>query len=103
MDKLENYIFYTICEKSYELFETQTNFMTYRMFCYTIKNSIISNDIGGDEYSLIVQIYNHLEMIYGLDYATGIEYIGTYFLDDKCVVFEEPVRLVREYFKNSFN
>lgn len=102
MDKLDNYIYYSICEKSYELFE-DTNFMTYRMFCLSFKNSILLNDFGNNEFKVIDEIYNHLRLIYGLDYNTSFEYIGQYFLDDKCIIFEEPVRLVKDYFKNSFN
>jgi len=102
VNKLDNYIFYTICEMSYEIFE-QTNFTTYRMFCYTLKNYILINEISGDEFVAINKICEHLALIYGLDYDTNMAYVGEYFLKDKCVIFEEPVRLVRNYFKNSFN
>lgn len=102
MNKLDNYIFYTICEKSYEMFE-ETNFMTYRMFCYTLKEYIMLDNIGRKEYNMINEISEHLSFIYGLDYKTTMEYIGEYFLNDKCIIFEEPVRLVKDYFRNSFN
>ena len=37
MDDLKNYIYYSICEKSYELFK-KTNYTTYTAFCNGIKN-----------------------------------------------------------------
>jgi hypothetical protein len=102
MDKLDNYIYYSICEKSYELFE-DSNFMSYRMFCNSMKNSIILKDIGKSESNIIGEISRNLQLIYHLDYEESMEYIGEYFLNDKFVIFEEPVRLVKDFFKNSFN
>jgi hypothetical protein len=102
MSKLDNYIYYSICEKSYELFK-ESNFMSYRMFCFSFKNSILLNDFGSKEFRIIDELYTYLRLIYDLDYNIAYEYIGEYFLDDKCIKFEEPVRLVRDYFKNSFS
>ena len=102
MDKLENYIYYSICEKSYELFE-DTNFSTYRMYCYTFRDYINLGIIGENEFGTIDVISKHLELIYNIEYKVAVQYIGSYFLDEKYVIFEQPVRLVREYFRNSFN
>jgi len=102
MDKLENYIYYSICEKSYELFE-DTNFSTYRMYCYSFRDYINLGIIGENEFETIDVISKHLELIYNIEYKVAVQYIGSYFLDEKYVIFEQPVRLVREYFRNSFN
>jgi hypothetical protein len=102
MDKLENYIFYSICEKSYELFET-TNYSTYRMFCISFRNNIKLNSIDNTEYDKINEIYYYLNVIYNLDYETSVSYIGRYFLEEKYIIFEVPFRLILEYFRDSFN
>lgn len=102
MDKLENYIFYSICEKSYELFEN-TNYSTYRMFCISFKNTIKLNNIDDNDYNIINEIYYYLNIIYNLDYETSVGYIGKYFLEEKYIKFEVPFRLVLEYFRDSYN
>ena len=78
MSKLNNYIYYSICEKSYELFK-ESNFMSYRMFCFSFKNSILLNDFGSKEFRIIDELYTYLRLIYDLDYNIAYEYIGEYF------------------------
>jgi hypothetical protein len=102
MGKLDNYIYYTICEKSYELFE-KSNYLTYNSFCNGIKFAIKLNDLSYDENQRIVDILKHVSLIYDLKYSEAGEYIHNYFMEEKFLIFEEPVRLISEYFKNSLN
>jgi len=102
MNNLDNYIYYTICEKSYELFE-KTKYMNYPSFCNGFKTAMILNDFSKKECSLLFELNIYLNIIYGFDKETSAEYIGKYFIEDKYVTFEEPMRLTKFYFKNSFN
>jgi hypothetical protein len=102
MNTFDNYIYYSICEKSYELFE-KSNYLTYSSFCNGIKNAIELNNFSYDENRRIVDILSYISLIYGLKYSEIGEYIHNYFMGDKFLTFEEPVRLIKEYFKNSFN
>jgi len=102
VEKLNNYINYSICEKSYDLFN-KTDFMTYRSFCNSLKNSINLDDLGSNEFKIVTEIANYLVKIYGLEFEDSVVYVGEFFLDDKFLVFEESVMLVNYYFKNSLN
>jgi hypothetical protein len=102
MDNLKNYIYYSICEKSYELFE-KTNYMTYTAFCNGIKNSISLDNMDYEDSHKIMQIFDYIRKIYGLEYNESGDYIKEYFVDEKFREFERPIRLINEYFKNSLN
>jgi hypothetical protein len=65
--------------------------------------SIQSEVLSGKEHDIINKIHEHLMLIYGLDSDICFQYIGDYFFEQKYIIFEEPVRLVHDYFKNSFN
>jgi len=102
MDDLKNYIYYSICEKSYELFE-KTNYTTYTAFCNGIKNSILLEDMDYEDSHRIMDIFDYIRKIYGLEYHESGDYIKGYFIDEKFRDFERPIRLINEYFKNSLN
>jgi hypothetical protein len=102
MDNLKNYIYYSICEKSYELFE-KTNYMTYTAFCNGIKNSILLDEMDYEDSHRIMDIFDYIRKIYGLEYNESGDYIKEYFIEEKFREFERPIRLINEYFKNSLN
>lgn len=102
MNNLDNYIYYTICEKSYMLFET-SKFNTYRSFCNSLKSAIKLNSFSKRECGWFFELNLYLNLIYGFDKKTSSEYVFKYFYDEKYLIFEESVRLMRIYFKNSFN
>jgi len=102
MDELKKYIFYSICEKSYELFEA-TNYVTYTNFCNGLKNSIELDNLDYQESNRIIYIFDYLKKIYGLEYDESGEYVKDFFLKEKYKDFERPIRLIKEYFSNSLN
>jgi hypothetical protein len=103
MDELRNYIFYSICEKSYELFEKTSNYSTYVNFCTGLKNSIELEKIDYEDSHRIMDIFGYIKKIYGLEYDESGEYVKDFFLKEKYRDFERPVRLIKEYFSNSLN
>jgi hypothetical protein len=102
MDDLKNYIYYSICEKSYELFE-KTNYMTYTAFCNGLKNAILLDDFDYDNSHKLMDIFSYVKKIYGLEHNESSDYVRSYFIDEKFREFENPIRLMNEYFKNSLN
>jgi hypothetical protein len=103
MDELKNYIFYSICEKSYDLFEKTSYYSTYVNFCAALKNSIELDRIDYEDSNRVVYILDYLKEIYGLEYDESGGYVKDFFLLEKYKDFERPVRLIREYFSNSLN
>jgi hypothetical protein len=102
MDDLKNYIYYSICEKSYELFE-KTNYMTYTAFCNGLKNAILLDELDYDDSHKLMDIFSYVKKIYGLEHNESGDYVRSYFIDEKFREFENPIRLMNEYFKNSLN
>lgn len=102
MNKLDNYIFYTICEKFYELYK-DSNFITFRRFCENFTVSFKLNNFNNKELRMISEIVNHLKLIYNLELDEGIDYISFFLTNEKWVIFDETVIYMNKYFKNSFN
>lgn len=102
MNKLENYIFLSICEKSLDLFK-DSYFSTYLGFCNTLRSSMETADLSRGDLYVIYEIDDYLRKIYDLSVEESNQYIADFFLLEKYLVFEKPVRLISEYFKNSFN
>lgn len=102
MDVLKNYIFYSICEKSYELF-TESNYVTYVNFCLGLKTSIELENLDSKDSARIIEILDYLKQIYGFEYTESGEYVKSFFVEEKYKDFERNVRLVKEFFINSFN
>lgn len=102
MNKLDNYIFLSICEKSLELFK-DSHFSTYIGFCKTLKASIEIEELSKGDLYIIYEIDDYLVKIYGLTPEESNKYIIDFFLKEKYINFEYTVRLSFEFFKNSFN
>lgn len=102
MNKLENYIFLSICEKSLDLFKG-SYFSTYANFCGTLKVSMETEDLSRGDLYVVYEIDDYLRTIYGLSVEESNKYIADFFLTEKYLLFEKPVRLTLEYFKNSFH
>lgn len=103
MDQLRNYIFYSICEKSYELFEKTSNYSTYISFCNGLKISIETEKLDFEDSHRIMDVLGYIKNIYGLEHTEGGGYIRDFFIEEKYRDFERPVRLIKEYFANSLN
>ena len=102
MNKFDNYIYYTICEKTLELAK-RTRYRTHSTFCQGFKNSMLMESFDRREMAILYEIHDHLRVMYGLDGPTTNDYIVVFFIDEKWLIFEESVRLMKEYFPNSFN
>ena len=102
MNKLDNYIFYSICERSFELFK-DTKFVTFTIFCDSLKASIELGDLSKKELFIMYEIGNYLEKLYDLDFTEKNSYVADFFLKQKVYQFERSVRMMQEYFRNSFN
>lgn len=103
MNSLDNYIYYSLCEKSYELFK-MGNYSTYRNFCKNIKNEIEMNKVSHSTTNFIFwKLGEYLKMIYGFDFNESLGYIIDYFLKEKYKIFEEPMICIASAYKNSFN
>lgn len=103
MNILDNYIFYSICEKAYELFIANTYYQTFGNFCNSFNTSIKLNNLNKKELAQIYILSDYLEKIYGLSSEECNLYIADFFLLEKWVRFEMSVRMMNTYFKNSLN
>lgn len=104
MNKLNNYIFLTICELSLKHFK-ESNYSTYSSYCAGIRTSIQSNDFSSSEKSNIIEIADTLSLIYNLKDAEIYLYIEYYFNRDADVfsVYQRAVMMMIEYYPMSFN
>lgn len=111
MSELDNYIYYSICEKSYEVFQNNLDVnyphnydiikcSNYRSFCILMQHSMKLKDLSGRETKHISLLKAYLILIYGLTSDESMEYIFNYFMDERYIYLEEPVRLMNIYFKN---
>lgn len=101
MNRFDNYIFYSICDKSYELYK-KGHFRNYHSFCNTLKSSIILESFSSGEKALLFEINLYLKKLYGFDDDTIAYYTLRYFLGDKYRIFEETIRLTKECFGKLF-
>lgn len=60
-------------------------------------------DLSRGDLYVIYEIDDYLRKIYDLSVEESNQYIADFFLLEKYLVFEKPVRLISEYFNNSFN
>jgi hypothetical protein len=102
MSKFENYIFLTICEKSYELFKT-TKYMTYVAYCNIFKVCFKLGKLSYVESSHISEIINFIKKIYDLEIDDALKYTKDFFMLDKHLIFEESSRLTMKYYNNCYN
>ncbi len=102
MTSLDNYIYYSICEKSLE-YAKKTHYSTYRMYCNSIKNSMSVQQLNRSQYVMIYGVSEDIRLIYGLSAKESIAYIFEYYTQEYYVGYEKPVKMIRECFKNSFN
>jgi len=103
MNILDNYIYYSVCEKAYELFNENTYYQTFGNFCKSFNTSIMLNNLNKKELEQIYTLCDYLEKIYGLTFEECNLYITDFFLLEKWITFEMSVRMMNAHFKNSFN
>ncbi len=101
VNKLENYVFYTICERAYILFK-KTYYLSFHSFCNGLDVSIKLNRPTRAERNQITQIVTYVSLVYGMDYVETTEYLLDFLERKKYFEYQESVMLVAEYFKNPF-
>lgn len=101
---LDNYIYYSICDKSYDIFK-RSAYSTYRNFCNNIKHEIESNSgsLHTTTNFIFWQIGEYIKVVYDLDFNQCLDYIFKYFINEKYKTFEEPMVCIKSAYKNSFN
>jgi hypothetical protein len=102
MIKLNNYIYYSICEKSLELMN-ETVYRNYSDFCEYLRNSILLESLGRFDMRIFRGLNQYLKIVYGFDIGVANEYIVDFFINKKWEIFEESVKLMKSAFPNSFH
>lgn len=103
MKQLENYIYYSICEKSFELFLSNPFFSTdYTAYCISLKTAMQLENLSSREINIIYALRSNINLLYNIGDLAD-EYIIDFFLLEKYLIFEESVRLILQTFPNSFN
>ena len=102
MNKLENHIFYTICDKSFQLFKL-SNYLSFHSFCNGLNVAMKLHLKERKAQRNITQIVTYVALVYGLEFTETLEYLIDFLDGQKYFEYQESVMLVHEYFKNSFN
>jgi hypothetical protein len=99
MNKLDNYIFLTICEVSLKQFK-KSRYMTFVNYCVGMGHAIKSANLGRTEHAALTEIGITLEKIYGLSDDEAGMYIADYFFfeNEKIIQFEKAVRSTLEFY-----
>lgn len=102
MNNLDNYIYLSIAEVTYECF-LKTKFMTYTGYCHTLLHSIKSGNFSNKERGDLMKIITYLEKIYGLEKNEINNYILNFFEYGDHAMFGRCVKETLEFFPRSFN
>jgi hypothetical protein len=97
MNKLENFIYLSICEVSLNMVKP-TQYTTYSYYCKGMCMSLIDGNLSYREKNDILVIANYLESIYGLNNVDIGKYILDYFESERYFELQKVVMLTNEYF-----
>lgn len=100
MSKLDNYIYYEICEFSMKIYKKYTYFLSYRGFCEYYKKSLSNGEVQA-HMKVLLNIVIRLNKIYGLNEAQATDYICQFFELEKYKKYERVIILMNETHKNS--
>ena len=103
MGCLDNYIFYSICEKAYEIFDSHSYYRTFNTFCTGYKTAMLLNTMNSSDLRKFYSFCDYIQLIYNLTPEEGNMYVIDFFLLEKWVIFEPPVKMMSTHFKNSLN
>jgi len=99
MKKFDNHVYLLICEVTLKLYK-QTNCMTHFSYCRLMAASLNDRVLSKQEISHISIISRMLIDIFSFSNEECGVYILNFFSLRKFEKFEEPVRLVKEFFPN---
>ena len=102
MSKLNNYIFLTIAEVTFDTFKN-TEFSTYSNYCRNMGMCIRSNNLSTKQRMCVNVIFDTLQLIYAFDDKTIGRYVAAYFDLEDFTPFEMYVRNMKEFFPEAFN
>jgi hypothetical protein len=102
MLKFDNYVFFTLCEHSLRLFE-KSNFSTYIAFCNGMGNTIKLGNFNKTDTNILASLLNDLILIFSFTDVEAYFYIKRFFSEEKFIIYDKPVRLLKEYYNFSFN
>lgn len=64
---------------------------------------MLQSKLSNKEYEIIYEASDYIKLIYGIPPKESVEYIFAFFIEDMFIEFEQPVKLIKEYFKYSFS
>ncbi len=104
MNKLDNYIYLTICEVAMKDFK-KTNYSSFVNFCKGIAYSLNHGNLSSREKGYIISVFNVLDVIYSMDDETTSRYISDFFNmeSERIRAFEICVMETMEFFPMSHN
>jgi hypothetical protein len=97
MNKLENFIYLSICEISLPMVKA-TQYSIYTYYCKGMYDSLIDGNLSYREKSDLLVIANYLEYIYALNNVEIGKYILSYFENERYFELQKVVMLTNEYF-----
>ena len=95
--KYDNFVYMTICETSLVLFK-KSKCMTYQNYCNLLRLSILDGKLSGSETSDIFEIMETLDKFFSMNHKDAGMYIRNFFVEQKYLKFEYPVRYMLEYY-----
>jgi len=99
MKKFDNHVYMLICEVTLKLYK-DTNCMSHSSYCRLMSASLKDGVLSKKEIKHISIISDVLGNVFSFSDKECGEYISAYFFLEKYEKFEEPVRLVQEFFPN---
>lgn len=104
MKGIENYIFMSICETSFDFFGT-TKFVTYTSFCKDFAFAMVDGKFSFSQRQLLTKLGSMLEKLYAMNNDEVGYYINAYFTLDvqQLANFQKVVRSMKEFYPMSYN
>lgn len=102
MTKLDNYIYYTVCEYSLRWYRNSL-FSTHSGFCSHVKSRLEVGDMSKKNKHILNRLIEIVDKIYGLGYMKSSEYVFDFFLLEKNKAFEGAVLLLNEMLGKSID
>ena len=86
-----------LCEVSLKLYK-KTHYATYSSYCNNISLMLKEGIVPRERVKEIYAMTETLERIFAMSVKESAVYVSTYFRENKCLIFERPVRMVKEFF-----
>lgn len=104
MNKLDNYIYLTICEVAIEEMK-KTSYVSFPSFCNGMYFSLKQGSLSHKEMCVIIKINELMDKIYSMDEVTTANYIVEFFsLDrEKLTSFQHCIIATKKIYPLCFN